>query len=62
MDSVVTSNDTSNVEVATKRDTGSMKAKDKKQKPKKGKSAKSKDKATKAPVKHRDHLSEPVQE
>lgn len=62
MDSVEISNSIVNVGETTKGDTAKEKSKDKKRKSKKGKSGKSKEKVAKPPVKHRDHLREPVQE
>ena len=66
IDSVANSDNTIIVGVTDKSDTGSRhakeRAKDKKRKSQKGKPSKSKDKAAKPPVKHRDHLRETVQE
>lgn len=66
MDTAATSNDTVNVGVSTKYNPGNRnvkeRTKEKKQKSKNRKSGKSRNKAAKQPVKHRDHLREPVQE
>lgn len=62
MDSVEISDSIVNAGETTEDDAAKEKSRDKKPKSKKGKSGKSKEKAPKPPVKHRDHLREPVQE